>query len=139
MYTAQLTIDRIQALIKEKKLTQKRVLEDCDINENTLKRMTDNKGISSFYLAKIADRLNCSVDYLLGRADMPNNIYSVSGDNNVQVNGDNCATSISTSAVHSTSDTAELVQLIESLPLVKRAEAIIYLNELKNKIKNHTD
>jgi len=29
--------------------------------------MTDNKGMSSFYLAKIADYLDCSVDYLLGR------------------------------------------------------------------------
>ena len=67
MYTAQLTIERIQSLIKEKGLTQKQVLLECGINENTLKRMTDNKGISSFYLAKIADKLECSVDYLLGR------------------------------------------------------------------------
>lgn len=69
MYAAQLTIDRIQMLIREKGLVQKHVLEECGMNENTLKRMTDNKGMSSFYLAKIADYLNCSVDYLLGRVD----------------------------------------------------------------------
>lgn len=72
MYTAQLTIDRIQNLIKEKGFIQKRVLEECGINENTLKRMTDNKGMSSFSLAKIADYLNCSVDYLLGRDNISN-------------------------------------------------------------------
>lgn len=69
VYAAQLTIDRIQMLIREKGLVQKHVLEECGMNENTLKRMTDNKGMSSFYLAKIADYLNCSVDYLLGRVD----------------------------------------------------------------------
>ena len=81
MYTAQLTIDRIKTLIKEKGLTQKMVLSECGINENTLKRMTDNKGMSSFYLAKIADRLGCSVDYLLGRTDNPD-IHPNSSESN---------------------------------------------------------
>lgn len=71
MYNAQTVINRIQSLIKEQGLTQKNVLAECGISENTLKRMTDNKGMSSFYLARIADRLNCSVDYLLGRTDNP--------------------------------------------------------------------
>lgn len=128
MYTAQITINRIQSLIKEKGLTQKSVLADCGINENTLKRMTDNKGISSFYLAKIADYLDCSVDYLLGRTDTPqtwsgNVIYTgdITGNHNANINSkDN-------------SDTQELLELIESLPLVKRAEAIILINDLKKK------
>lgn len=80
MYTAQLTIDRIQSLIKEKGFTQKCVLSECGINENTLKRMTDNKGISSFYLAKIADYLNCSVDYLLGRVDKEEPASKIKGE-----------------------------------------------------------
>lgn len=72
MYTAQKTIERIQCLIKSKGLTQKFVFSECEISENTVKRMTDNKGISSFYLAKIADYLDCTTDYLLGRTDNPN-------------------------------------------------------------------
>ena len=89
MYTAQLTIERIQSLIKAKGLTQKQVLAECGINENTLKRMTDNKGISSFYLAKIADKLNCSVDYLLGRESFVNNGHSITTGN---ITGDYNAT-----------------------------------------------
>lgn len=89
MYTAQLTIGRIQSLIKKNGLTQKQVLADCEINENTLKRMTDNKGISSFYLAKIADKLECSVDYLLGRDDFVNNGNSI---NTGDIHGDHNAT-----------------------------------------------
>lgn len=88
MYTAQITVNRIQSLIKEKGLTQKGVLQECGINENTLKRMTDNKGISSFYLAKIADYLDCSVDYLLGRTGKSNVTYTNVNSSNI-VNGSN--------------------------------------------------
>ncbi len=67
MYSAQLTIERIQTAIKRNNTTQKKLSADLEINENTIKRMTDNKGISSFTLARIADYLHVSVDYLLGR------------------------------------------------------------------------
>ncbi|MDE7138089.1 MAG: helix-turn-helix domain-containing protein, partial [Ruminococcus sp.] len=86
MYNAQITIDRIQNLIKSRKLVQKTVLEDCGLNENTLKRMNDSRGMSSFNLAKIADYLDVSVDYLLGRTDEPeihniSNVISIGGNN----------------------------------------------------------
>lgn len=71
MYNAQATIERVQAIIKQKGDTQKRIFEVCGLDENTLKKMSDKRGISSFYLAKIADELKCSVDYLLGRSDNP--------------------------------------------------------------------
>jgi ribosome-binding protein aMBF1 (putative translation factor) len=48
MYSAQLTIERIQTAIKRNNTTQKKLSADLDISENTIKRMTDNKGISSF-------------------------------------------------------------------------------------------
>ena len=67
MYTAQMIINQTQLRIKQLGLTQKDVLKDCGLSENALKQITDKKGIGSFSLAKIADRLNCSVDYLLGR------------------------------------------------------------------------
>lgn len=135
MYTAQLTIERIQSLIKEKGLTQKEVLKQCDINENTLKRMTDNKGMSSFYIAKIADCLNCSVDYLLGRTDNPNitaDTY-INGDNNgIQAvnNGNNSNLTVNG---NTRNDTEELVELIQSLSLVQRAKIITEIDEMKNK------
>lgn len=81
MYTAQTTISRIVSMISERGYSQKSVFESCGINENTVKRMTDNKGISSFYLAKIADYLDCSVDYLLGRTDIPD----IENDNDAQL------------------------------------------------------
>lgn len=137
MYTAQLTIERIQGLIKSKGFTQKQVFSICDIDENTMKRMKDNKGMSSFYLAKIADVLCCSVDYLLGRTDYP---YIVSesyanGDNSVQVVKSE-KVSVSASSENEARDVKELVQLIQKLPIVKRAEMIV---EISNFLKNNND
>ena len=133
MYSAQLTIERIQALIKEKGLTQKEVLKQCDINENTLKRMTDNKGMSSFYIAKIADRLDCSVDYLLGRTDNPNvtgDTYINSNNNSVNqaINGN-----VNVGVSSSEQDDKLLFEMIKSLDLVERSKIITQIDEMKNK------
>lgn len=133
MYTAQLTIERIQALIKEKGLTQKEVLKQCDINENTLKRMTDNKGMSSFYIAKIADRLDCSVDYLLGRTDNPN----VTGDTYINSNNHSVNQAINgninVGVSSSEQDDKLLFEMIKSLDLVERSKIITQIDEMKNK------
>lgn len=71
MYNAQQVIERVQSALKNAGITQKTMLRDCGISENTLKRMNDERGMSSFYLARIADYLKVSVDYLLGRTEFP--------------------------------------------------------------------
>ncbi len=132
MYTAQLTIERIQSLIKEKGLTQKQVLSECSINENTLKRMTDNKGISSFYLAKIADILECSVDYLLGRTDDPciNRIGITTGDiNNSQIKH---SMNVNVSGTTSNGDTGEIIALINRMTLIQRSKVIVMIDKMLN-------
>lgn len=74
MYLAKTTIERIQQCLKSKNITQKQMCADLDIGEDTIKRMTDKKGIGSFTLAKIADYLGVSVDYLLDREPIRSNI-----------------------------------------------------------------
>ena len=49
----------------------KSILESCDLGSNTFSHMLHGKVIASDSLARIADSLNCSVDYLLGRTDTP--------------------------------------------------------------------
>lgn len=71
MYNSQELIATIKSRAKEKNVLIKDVLTACDLNINTLSQVTDKKGLSSFSLAKIADYLDCSVDYLLGRTDNP--------------------------------------------------------------------
>ena len=90
---------------------------------------------SAEILEKIADYLNCSVDYLLGRTDSPNTTASNNINSVSIVNGSNGNYSPLTvnGKPSSNDDTDELVDLVKGLPLVKRAEAVLYLNELKNK------
>lgn len=71
MYNAQNTKDRIKQLCKLKKINVKQMLIDCSLGANAIQQINDTKGMASFSLAKIADYLNCSVDYLLGRTDTP--------------------------------------------------------------------
>lgn len=78
MYSAQFLANRIKQLAKEKNTLVRDLLESCDLSINTISQMTDKKGVSSFSLAKIADYLDCSVDYLLGRTndDTPMSFHS---------------------------------------------------------------
>ena len=71
-YSSTLVANRIKLLLKKKKISASKMLLDCDMNKNALYTMQ-----SAGYLprleavARIADYLDCSVDYLLGRTDNP--------------------------------------------------------------------
>lgn len=71
MYFAQTTKDRIKNLCKDKKINMESMLSECSLGINAIRQINDTKGMASFSLAKIADYLDCSVDYLLGRTDNP--------------------------------------------------------------------
>lgn len=137
MYSAQIVKDRIDMRRNEKNISNlEKMLKELDIGKSTIYAMTDKKGIGCFALAKIADHLDCSVDYLLGRTDNPNitaDTYIKGNNNGVQAisNGTNSTLTINGTPHSTDKSTAELVELVESLPLVKKAEAIIYLNKLK--------
>lgn len=77
MYNSKIVNQRVAALLKTKSFNQKQLLESCELNVNLLNKMTDNKGIGCFALARIADRLETTTDYLLGRSDIPNMNISV--------------------------------------------------------------
>lgn len=71
MYVSQSVSERIKFLIQNKGYNVKEVLDCCGLNVNTLNKKSEN-GLYSFNLAKIADYLDCSVDYLLCRTENPN-------------------------------------------------------------------
>lgn len=73
MYEAINIAQRIKHLAKGKKVQLKIMLEQCNLSKNTLSSMLSGGSTpKSENLAKIADYLDCSVDYLLGRTDNPN-------------------------------------------------------------------
>lgn len=64
-------VDRIKLMAKDKKISLKVMLTDCNLGINALSQFAKGNAMSSLNLAKIADYLDCSVDYLLGRTDNP--------------------------------------------------------------------
>lgn len=134
MQNTQIIAERIKERTKQNDISVKKLLEICELGPNTVQKLSKGTDLVSQNLVKMADYLDCSTDYLLGRVDTPNATYSITGDNNVQVNGNNGNNSpLTVNSKDYDETTKELVQLVQSLSLVKRAEAILYLNELKAK------
>ena len=64
--------NRIEQLASSTKQSVNTMLEDCGLNKNMLQTMKSRGSMpQAGNLAKIADYLDCSVDYLLGRTDNP--------------------------------------------------------------------
>lgn len=72
MHNSQELANSIKYLAKSKKIAVGKMLSDCELSINTLSSMQSG----GYYprleaIAKIADYLDCSIDYLLGRTDVP--------------------------------------------------------------------
>lgn len=72
MINSQELANAIKQQAKSKKITVGQMLRDCQLSINTLSSMQSG----GYYprleaIVKIADYLDCSVDYLLGRTDNP--------------------------------------------------------------------
>lgn len=71
MYNTNEIAVRIKDNAKAKKIAMKTMLGDCDLGINAISEFSKGKQLSCISLARIADYLDCSVDYLLGRTDKP--------------------------------------------------------------------
>lgn len=71
MYLTQEIVERIKSQAKLNKIKIGVMLADCNLGINALSQFSKGKQLSCISLAEIADYLNCSVDYLLGRTDNP--------------------------------------------------------------------
>ena len=70
MYNSTDVADRIRTMAKARGVSVKKLLEDVGLGFNTMSNMKTSMPKAD-NLAKIADYLDCSVDYLLGRTDSP--------------------------------------------------------------------
>lgn len=78
------TANRIKEVAKSKGISIKQLLTNCELSINTISEMSKGKQISYISLAKMANYLDCSIDYLLGRTeilkvinDLPNKIIDI--------------------------------------------------------------
>ena len=70
MYNSANVADRIKDLSKKRGISVRKLLDDVGLGFNTMSNMKTSMPKAD-NLAKIADYLDCSVDYLLGRTDVP--------------------------------------------------------------------
>lgn len=128
MYDEQETAFIIKQTAKAKNITIKQLLENCNLSINTVSELSKGKRMSYISFAKIADALDCSMDYLMGRTGSPEvtyNNHALSGDGGVAVAGGNANITISNQQKEDT----ELLDLIKSLPLKKRVKIISMIYE----------
>lgn len=71
MYVNQEMANRIKSRAKTQKIAMKTMLADLELGINLVSQLANGQNITAINLAKIADYLDCSVDYLLGRTDKP--------------------------------------------------------------------
>ena len=71
MYMTQDIADRIKLRLKFKHVRAKDMLSDLNMGVNAISEFAKGKQMSCIALARIADYLDCSADYLLGRTDNP--------------------------------------------------------------------
>lgn len=71
MYESNIVAENIKRTAKNTNIQLKDMLLDLNLNKNTLSNMYNGSMLKADSLARIADYLDCSVDYLLGRTDNP--------------------------------------------------------------------
>ena len=71
MYDNQQMAERIKKRAKDQKVALKNLLSALDLGINLISHLAKGQNITAINLARIADYLECSVDYLLGRTDCP--------------------------------------------------------------------
>ena len=71
LYNSPKVANLIKNYAKSKKIALKDMLTELNMGSNTFSHMLHGKSIAFDSLARIADYLDCSVDYLLGRTDDP--------------------------------------------------------------------
>lgn len=84
MYNSYEISTTIKQLAQSKTITIKKLLDDCQINKGFIYDLEHKKTYPSCdKVARIANYLNVSIDYLLGRTNCPNMLKYDENDNHI--------------------------------------------------------
>lgn len=137
MYNSSETSIRIKKLAKEKGIQMIELQEKCGLSKNTIMQSgKSQEGMKAKNLYAIAEMLECSVDYLLGRTDNPNtttgnNINSVNIVNGS--NGDHSPLTVNGTPEQHDTITKEFMQVFDELELSDKVKAMDHVIKLKKK------
>lgn len=125
---------RIKLAAKSKGLTVATLLEKVNLGRNTMANLKTSMPKAD-NLAKIADYLDCSVDYLLGRTNEQN--VSANYSNNNITNSNNVSLG-ENSPVYNHSDeiSSEIAKIVSSLDLRQQTELLTIIYKFYDKCTN---
>ena len=131
MYSTQDIVLRIKQEMKNKKVAMKIMLNDLSMGINTISEFSKGKHLSCISLAQIADYLDCSVDYLLGRETRNHFNIKNTGDNVGVVGQANAPVTIHNGSADKLSDQeVALLDIFSKLDVVKQAKLLVFAAEL---------
>ena len=124
----------IKLLAKSKNISIGKMLEDCEVSKNALSTMLSGGHLPrTENLVKIADYLDCSVDYLLGRVDTPNGTYSIN-NHNTTVNGTQANVINNNTAPEKPDNiTEQFFEKFETLSFEEKVDTMQYVNKTYKK------
>lgn len=117
VYISQTIADRIKLQAKKKKISLGNMLSEIGLGINIISQFAKGSEMSSITLAKIADYLDCSVDYLLCRTENPN--AHKTHENDVAVNP------------YDDQQLVEIINIYKQLDNVGKARMLVTADELK--------
>ena len=132
MYNKQEVAFKIKQVAKNKKITIKQLLEDCNLNVNYISQFSNGRDMIAGNLYLIANYLDVSRDYLLGRTDEPKLTFNNIGNNNKGNQAIHGNVTVSQPQETDNRD-LQLLQMLQELSPVDYARVILFIEELKNK------
>lgn len=140
MYNSQLVTERIKQVTKEKNVSMSQLNEICGLSKNAISSAgKSQEGMKAKNLYMIAEYLDVSVDYLLGRTEESSvytnneNSFNV-GNNSTQTVGN--YNNISTNKSNDISDDArEFDNTLKSLSYKERIKFLSRVYELEEEVK----
>lgn len=125
---------RIKSIAQKKKVLIKDMLSELSMNVNTISMLSKGREISYVNFARIADYLNVSVDYLLGRTDSLNIDNSIKTGNvtGINVKGDTSVTISETPKEHDTIK-QNFIALFDNLSPENQIEVMYFTKQLMEK------
>ena len=127
MTNAQILKDRIKLQCELQGKSMSKMLSELELGVNAINQINEKKGIGSFVLSNIANYLNVSTDYLLGRTDEPQTMNQVNNGNI----GNNSNVNINKSNLSDTD--SELITEFKKLTFTDKAKVMSLIAELSQK------
>lgn len=122
---------RIKEVAKNRDIVLRQMLEEIGLSKGTMDNLRTSMPKAD-NLAKIADYLDVSMDYLMGRTDEPDiknnsNIIRINSGNSSHISD---IANVKISQV-SSEDIAEISEMLKELSLVQRSEIVLMIDKMK--------